>query len=456
MVNLIYIHTHDSGRLFSPYGYDVPTDNLKEFANDSITFNNMYCVNPTCSPSRASLLTGIYPHQNGMLGLAQRGFSLNDIEKHLCRFLKRNNYHTVLSGVQHETGFYLNVEDSDYLGYDEVITDEISGMDKSDLFLWDKKNAEKVCDWLNKHKGQDQNFFISFGMNCTHRPFPSKIDDSINENYVRPCSPIFNNEANRKDYAKYLTSAKYADECFGMVIEALKKTNHYEDTIILFTTDHGVAMPFNKCTLSDKGTGVSLLMRVPNSIQSGISTDMLLSQIDIYPTLCELMHLEKPDYLEGKSFAKLFTEGCEESDEEVFTEINFHTSYEPARSIRTERYKYIKYYDEYLNINFSNLDSSEVKDFYMQNGLTEFKKEKEALYDLYYDPDEQNNLIENEHYQDIVEDLRKRLACFQKRTNDPLLNGEIPILSNYKVNKKDCIDASSKNPDDYEERGRFY
>ena len=58
MVNLIYIHTHDSGRLFSPYGYDVPTDNLKEFANDSITFNNMYCVNPTCSPSRASLLTG--------------------------------------------------------------------------------------------------------------------------------------------------------------------------------------------------------------------------------------------------------------------------------------------------------------------------------------------------------------------------------------------------------------
>ena len=135
---------------------------------------------------------------------------------------------------------------------------------------------------------------------------------------------------------------------------------------------------------------------------------------------------------------------------------SIHTSYEPARSIRTERYKYIKYYDEYLNINFSNLDSSEVKDFYMQNGLTEFKKEKEALYDLYYDPDEQNNLIENEHYQDIVEDLRKRLACFQKRTNDPLLNGEIPILSNYKVNKKDCIDASSKNPDDYEERGRFY
>ncbi len=456
MYNLVYIHTHDSGRLFSPYGFDVPSDHLKEFATDSITFNHMYCVNPTCSPSRASLLTGMYPHQNGMLGLAQRGFSLNDMDKHLCRFLKRNHYHTVLSGVQHETGFYLNVEDSNELGYDEVITEDINGYKKSELFLWDKKNAEHVCEWLSKSDHKNRKFFISYGLNCTHRPFPDHIDDSINENYVRPCSPIYNNEANRRDYAKYLTSAKYADECFQMVIDMLKKTNHYDDTIIFFTTDHGVAMPFNKCTLSDKGIGVSMLMRVPNSIKKGYVTDMLLSQIDIYPTLCDLMHLEKPDYLEGKSFARLFTEGIEESDEEVFSEINYHTSYEPARSIRTDRYKYIRYYDEYLNINFSNIDSSEVKEFYMKNDLREVKKEKEALYDLYYDPDEQHNLIDNENYREIVRDMKKRLLDFQEKTADPLLHGEIPVLSHYKVNKKECIDASSKNPDDYEESGCFY
>lgn len=139
MYNLVYMHTHDSGRLFNVYGYDVPSSHLKAFAHDSVTFNNMYCVSPTCSPSRASLLTGMYPHQNGMLGLAQRGFSLYDNNHHLCQFLKRNHYHTVLSGVQHETGFYLDVENSKNLGYDEVITDSIDGFKKSDLFIWDKK-----------------------------------------------------------------------------------------------------------------------------------------------------------------------------------------------------------------------------------------------------------------------------------------------------------------------------
>lgn len=456
MYNLIYIHTHDSGKIFSVYGYDVPSNNLKKFSNDSITFNNMYCVNPTCSPSRASLLTGMYPHQNGMLGLAQRGFSLNNINQHLCQFLKKNNYHTVLSGVQHEVGFYLNVEDSNGLGYDEVITDDIAGYNKSDLFLWDKKNAHNVCEWLRKYDNKKQNFFISFGMNCTHRPFPENIDDSINENYVKPCAPIYNNKENRSDYAKYLTAAKYADECFGMVIDSLKKSKHYDDTIVIFTTDHGIAMPFHKCTLSDKGIGVSMLMRVPTSIKRGVSTDILLSQIDIFPTLCDLMHLEKPTYLEGKSFAKLFTEGIEDSDSEIFAEINFHTSYEPVRAIRTSRYKYIKYYDEYLNINYSNIDTSSVKNFYMNHGLRQFKKEKEALYDLYYDPDEQNNLIDDENYTEIINDLKKRLVCFQIKTKDPLLNGKIPILSNYKVNKKDCLEATSRNPEDYEDDGKFY
>ena len=80
-MNVIYINTHDSGRVLSPYGYDIPTDNLKEFAKDALTFTNTYCVGPTCSPSRAGLLTGTYPHQNGMLGLAQRGFSLAKPEK---------------------------------------------------------------------------------------------------------------------------------------------------------------------------------------------------------------------------------------------------------------------------------------------------------------------------------------------------------------------------------------
>lgn len=73
-MNILYIHTHDSGRVLSPYGYKVPTPAIEKFAGEAAVFRNAYCVGPTCSPSRAGLLTGTYPHQNGMLGLSQERF----------------------------------------------------------------------------------------------------------------------------------------------------------------------------------------------------------------------------------------------------------------------------------------------------------------------------------------------------------------------------------------------
>lgn len=106
-MNIIYIHTHDTGKVISPYGYNVISPNIDKFFEDSIIFHNAFSAAPTCSPSRAALLTGSYPHQVGMLGLAQRGFEI-DANKHLAGFLKNNGYHTILSGVQHEMGYYLD------------------------------------------------------------------------------------------------------------------------------------------------------------------------------------------------------------------------------------------------------------------------------------------------------------------------------------------------------------
>src|SRR6185369_2946181 len=80
--NILYIHSHDSGRYLQPYGYNVPTPNIQKLASDGILFRQAFSGAPTCSPSRASLLTGQCAHQNGMLGLAHRGFALNDYSKH--------------------------------------------------------------------------------------------------------------------------------------------------------------------------------------------------------------------------------------------------------------------------------------------------------------------------------------------------------------------------------------
>ena len=113
--NIVYIHSHDSGRYLSLYGQAVPTPNLQQLAQQGIVFRNAFSAAPTCSPSRAALLTGLYPHSCGMLGLAHRGFSLNDYQQHLVHTLKPAGYTTVLAGLQHVAKV------PETIGYDQVL-----------------------------------------------------------------------------------------------------------------------------------------------------------------------------------------------------------------------------------------------------------------------------------------------------------------------------------------------
>ena len=170
--NIVYIHTHDSGTVFSPYGYDSPTENIENFAKEAVVFKKAFCTSPTCSPSRSGLLTGMYPHSNGMLGLANRGFALKDYSWHLVSHLKKNLYKTVLCGIQHEYGSYSDHKGgAAAIGYDFDITSENNYEYQEDYYLWDTANAENVSEWI-KENGSNQNFFLSFGMFSTHRKFP--------------------------------------------------------------------------------------------------------------------------------------------------------------------------------------------------------------------------------------------------------------------------------------------
>ncbi|MCM3763900.1 sulfatase [Neobacillus niacini] len=448
--NIIYIHTHDSGRMLSPYGYDVPTPNLKKFAEDATLFRQAYCVGPTCSPSRAGLLTGMYPHSNGMLGLAQRGFGLQDYSQHLVQFLKKQGYHSVLCGIQHEVGSYLNPEEgAKTIGYDENISADNANYPEEELVKWDYLNAQRVSDWLTR-ADKEQPFFLSYGLFATHRKFPTGEKNGIDSKYVMPPYPIPDNEVTREDYAGYLKSSSWFDDSFKIVIDTLKHEGLYEDSIIIFTTDHGIAFPFSKCNLTDAGIGVSFIMRVPESNTKGEVVESLVSQVDLFPTICDLLNIKKPENLQGVSFAELFVDPKVEVREEVFAEVNFHTSYEPTRCIRTSQYKYIRYYDEeYLKVNMSNIDNSPTKSYYLENGLDQVVKYKEAFYDLVYDPGERNNVADEPRYADVLKEMRQKLVEYQKKTNDPLLHGNIEVKEGWKVNKQECINPSSKNPNDY-------
>ena len=113
--NILYIHSHDTGRYVQPYGFQVPTPNIQMLADQGVLFRQAFCAAPTCSGSRASLLTGLYCHNNGMFGLAHRGWRLNDYDQHWVHTLRGVGYRSILIGEQHIS------RDPDAIGYDEVI-----------------------------------------------------------------------------------------------------------------------------------------------------------------------------------------------------------------------------------------------------------------------------------------------------------------------------------------------
>lgn len=455
MFNIVYINTHDSGRYISPYGYKVNTPALQEFAEDATLFSKAYSCAPTCSPSRAAMLTSTMPHKNGVMGLAQRGFEFNDPKQHLAAYMSSVGYDTILCGIQHEVSWYFDVDEKalNDIGYQQILTNSAKKYSKEDYHLWDRSNAETIVKWI-KNRDSEEPFMLSYGLHSTHRPYPKTIDGNIDQRYVNPAFPLDKNDLTREDHAKYLTSVQHADASIGLVINALKEQGLYDKSIIIFTTDHGLPLPFHKSNLRDDGIGVSMIFRHPK-VGHGKIVDGLVSQIDVFPTLCEILEIDIPEYVEGKSFTRMFIDDKVKIRDEIYAQMNFHTSYEPIRCVRTERYKYVKYYDyEWQKYNLSNMDDAEPKDYLIQQGVQNISKDMEQFFDLEFDPTESNNLIGNNEYIEIIDNLRNRLNKYLIDSDDPIVKGEIEIKKNYKVNKQSCVKASSKNPNDYDPRGR--
>lgn len=446
MMNILYIHTHDSGRYFQPYGYNIPTPNIMQLAGEGTLFRHCYCTGPSCSPSRAGLLTGMSPHSCGMLGLAHRGWRLNDYDKHLVRFLKGKGLETILCGIQHEA------PEEFMIGYDRVLMKQNynMGATKDDRADWDRTNAGAVASFIRERGNASgaRPFFLSFGMFNTHREFPT-IDKDIDPDYVIPPYPLYDCSQNRKDMAAYITSARVVDECTGIVLDALKESGMEQDTLVIFTTDHGIAFPRMKCNLFDTGIGVALIVKYPGNRMKGKATDALISQLDLFPTLCDILQIEKPGWLQGVSIFPLLEGRTEKVRDEIFSEVTYHAAYEPMRCIRTERYKLIRFYDYHNGIVPANIDDSLSKDFLLERGFLEECREREVLFDLYMDPVERENRVRDPRYKEVYKELSLKLEQWMKETEDPLL------VSGYRVPKPEGAVANklttiSPRIDDFE------
>jgi len=435
-MNVIYIHTHDTGRYIEPYGYNVPTPNLMNLAKEGTLFRQAYSVAPTCSPSRSALLTGLPPHTNGMFGLAHRGFKLHDMNQHIVPFLNKNNIETALCGVQHVAH-----PEQKAIGYKRIITVNSNTVDGVNYGV-DEANALSAAKYIKEKK--DKPFFLSFGMINTHRDWPA-IDNETNENYVMPPFPLYDNKENRKDFASYISSAKIVDRSVKIVLDALKESGLENDTFVFFTTDHGLAYPNMKCNLYDTGIGVSLIIKYPANMKKGQSVDSLVSHLDIFPTICDLMELNIPDDLNGKSLIPILENRTDEIHGEIFAEVTYHAVYEPMRCIRTKRYKLIKYFDDYDFTLPANVDGSTAKDFMADSGFFRKKHPKLMLFDLYLDPVERVNLVHDESYADVLEGLSEKLEKWMTETKDPLAKGKIEKPLGAVTNKRSCYSPRTED-----------
>jgi len=432
-MNILYVHSHDSGRYLSPYGYPVPTPNLKKLAMEGVLFRQAYSGAPTCSPSRASLLTGQCAHSNGMLGLAHRGFSLVDNKRHIIHTLRTAGYKSVLAGIQHVAA------KPELIGYDEVMRS--ASKQAADV-------ATQAIAFLDTKPAGP--FFLDAGFQETHReyPAPTAEDDA---RYIQPPAPMPDTPVTRKDMAGYHASARNLDRAVGRILDALARNGLAENTLVISTTDHGLAFPRMKCNLNDTGWGVSLIMRGPGVFRGGKVVDAMVSQVDIFPTICESLGIAKPAWLQGKSMLPVLEGKVAEINEEVFAEVNYHASYEPARAVRTHRYKYIRRWDERHRPVLPNCDDSPSKSLWLEYGWKQMPLDAEELYDLVFDPNEQHNLATDAKHSAALAEMRGRLEAWMKRTDDPLLKGPVAAPKGAKVNpmdgtspKEPVVDAGSK------------
>jgi len=418
MTNLVMIDCHDLGRHLGSYGWpSVPSPHLDALAQRGVRFSSSFCTAPQCCPSRATLYTGRYAHANGMFGLAHPPFDwrMHADEVHLARHLRDAGYATAQIGIQHVTAQTTDAVQA--LGFQEVWI----GADADAI-------GERAAAYL--HARPAAPFFLNVGFLEPHRDahgaFKQAPPDRSRGVDVPPYLP--HTPEAEIEFAELQGVIGQLDRGVGRILDALEASGLLDQTWVLFTTDHGIAMPRAKCTMYDPGIETALIMYAePFGLTGGRVYGDLISNVDIVPTILDMLGLPVPERIQGRSFAKLLRGQPYQARDHLFVEKTFHTAYEPQRAIRTGRFKLIWN----AEVDIINVPGDIMHSRIYPQMIDQIAVERPPLelYDLESDPLEQHNLIGEAGYADTVRDLRGRLLAWMEQTGDPLLHG--PISSPY-------------------------
>jgi len=165
----------------------------------------------------------------------------------------------------------------------------------------------------------------------------------------------------------------------------------------------------------------------------------MVSQLDLYPTICDVAGVEHPDFLQGTSMMPLVTGESASIHDQVFSEVTYHAAYEPQRAVRTDRWKYIRRFDGRDRAVLANCDDSATKDLLVEAGWGDRPVAEEELYDLLLDPSEEHNLAAEARCAGKLDEMRGRLSQWMENTADPLLDGPIPPPPGAEINDPDQI-----------------
>ncbi len=420
----------------------VKTPNLDRLADDGTRFTHAFCTTASCSPSRSTILSGLHNHANGMYGLQHtyHHFQSFDNIVSLPVYLKRMGYRTARVGK-----FHLAPE-SVYKF--ETVLSEGRANNMQALGRSPVEMAETCNDFINSDDKRP--FFLYYATDDPHRGIPFDTWPGPNLFGNRPNGypkvkqitydsdevpvPSFlpDTPECRAELAQYYQSVSRMDQGVGRLLSMLQEAGVYDNTVIIYISDNGIAFPGAKTTVYDPGLRLPCIVRTPRQTHRNITSDAMISWVDIAPTILEMAGgiPEEADF-HGRSFAGTVNGQRSSGFDEIYASHTFHevTMYYPMRAVRTRRFKLIRNLAHELEFPFAaDLKKSSAWQSVIRRGEQHYgKRTIEALlhrpewelYDLDNDPYEVNNLAGDSRYRSDFDVLKKKLDDFRRRTDDP-------------------------------------
>jgi N-sulfoglucosamine sulfohydrolase len=425
--NIVVILTDDQGCEIGAYGDNQAiTPNLDKLASGGALFARAFVAQSSCSPSRSSLITGLYPHQSGQIGLDQFGYAMRPGIPTVFNHLKSAGYRTGWIGKTHVSPGEEVMKDVDEHALGAPATIQV------------RQTAERARKFIAGCGAAP--FFLFYNLVDPHAPYK----DQVAGEPPKPRGPAdvepwpyigVGNAARAKQLvASYYNCVERADRGVGYLLQVLADLGKADNTLVIFTSDNGPGFPRAKSHNTWVGTRVPLIVRWPGHATGGMRMEQLVSFVDLAPTLLEAAGVPIPENLPGRSFLPLLRGEATAWRTHVFTEHTAHcpNQYFPRRAVTDGRHLLVWNLEGGKRGNpfpMGDARSEVIMDLIaktmpgsdLAKAIERAKNPPEfELIDIQNDPAELHNLADNPEYAPILADLKERIQHWQEETNDPL------------------------------------